>query len=256
MILLAALMIGSAAVPATGTEQFVQAEAIRRTQPFRARTLYERAAKLGHPRAQASLGMMLFSDGNRIAALRWLKAASDQHEPRGMLLWGTALFNGDGVASNRVLGYSLVARAARTLPEAEGTRSEMDLVMSAAERTAAVKLLSPAAAPAQVPDTAAVPSGSGRPMTTRLAKRTSPAPLAQPSSSGVWRIQLGAFRLNGSAQRLFAQLSPQLPGKQPSFLPLGSMTRLLVGPYSGEAAALSACRALGAQQPCFAVAPH
>jgi hypothetical protein len=253
MILLSALLL-SASVPPAAFDQFRQAEAIRSTQPIRARGLYERAARYGHPGAQATYGVLLFTDGNRIGALRWLKAAAEQGEPRGMLLWGTALFNGDGVAVARPLGYSLVARAAKAgLADAEGTRSEMELVMSAAEHSAAARLLAPASVteeetPAEKPKIAVKSKAKKRPVVV--------APTASRPATGSWRVQLGAFRQDGSAQALFGQLAPRLPGKQASYLPLGSMTRLLAGPYESKMAAEAACRALGPRQACFPVGPH
>lgn len=261
MILLAAIMLASAPVPPAAVEQFRQAEAIRNSQPIKARGLYERAARYGHPGAQATYGMLLFSDGNRIGALRWLKASAEQGEPRGMLLWGTALFNGDGVAIERALGYSLVARAAKAgLGEAEGTRSEMELVMSPAERAGAARLLG------SEPAVVATPSKKEAARKTRskpvkaatLASAAVPArqTTAMVAATGDWRIQLGAFRKDGSAEALFGQLSPSLPGKQASYLPLGSMTRLLAGPYASKGAAKAACRALGPRQACFPVAPR
>lgn len=257
MILLTAMLLAAAPVSAEASEQYNEAQAIRRTQPARARSLYERAARLGHPQAQASLGIMLLDDGKREAALPWLRAASEQGEPGAMLLWGTALFNGDGVQPNRVLGYLLVARAARALPAAESTRSEMDLVMTPAERRAALTLDSPPPVTAQITARPTPPLCTCEPLArTKQVASSGALTRAQASvrPSGTWRLQLGAFRLNGSAERLFARLAPQLPGKQPSFLPLGDMTRLLVGPYGSKAAALTACRALGPGQACFPVA--
>src|SRR5699024_2830285 len=69
----------------------------------------------------------------------------------------------------------------------------------------------------------------------------SPAPARQSQAgTGPWRIQLGAFRQPGAGQALFARLAPRLPGKQASFVPLGSLTRVLVGPYSSLADATAA----------------
>ena len=47
----------------------------------RAQSYYQRAAEKGHTEAQASLGLLLFQNGDRTAALRWLKPASDAGEP-------------------------------------------------------------------------------------------------------------------------------------------------------------------------------
>lgn len=233
VVMLAAL---SAAISADMEQQFRQAEAIRAVQPVRARGLYERAARAGHPGAEATLGMLMFKEGNRTDALRWLKAAAEKNEPRGLLLYGTALFNGDGVPVERAQGFAMVSRAAAAgLKEAVGTRDEMELVMSAAELAAAKRLAAGAAAPAS-PASAA-------------ASAVIPSRL----TSGSWQVQLGAFRQQGGAQSLFARLAPQMPGKQASYVPLGSLTRLLVGPFATKDEAQAACRALGPRQACFPV---
>ncbi|MCW3797389.1 SPOR domain-containing protein [Sphingomonas sp. BN140010] len=225
----------SATVSAEVEQQYRQAEAIRAVQPVRARGLYERAARAGHSGAAAALGMLMFRDGNRTGALRWLKLAADQGEARGLLLYGTALFNGDGVPVNRTQGFAMVTRAAAGgLSEAIGTRDEMELVMGAAE-IAAAKRLASAVDPALPSSTAIMDVKTTRP-------------------SGAWQVQLGAFRQPGGAQALFGRLAPQLPGKQASYVPLGSLTRLLVGPFGSKEEAQATCRALGARQACFPVA--
>src|SRR4029079_4787639 len=77
-----------------------------------AQTWFERAATKGHLDAQTTLGLMLFENGDRVAGLRWLKQAADKGEPRALLIYGTALFNGDGVKQDPILGYAYVSRAA------------------------------------------------------------------------------------------------------------------------------------------------
>ena len=77
-----------------------------------AQTWFERAADKGHVDAQTTLGLLLFQNGNQAGGLKWLKAAAEQGEPRALLVYGTALFNGDGVTQDPVLGYAYVSRAA------------------------------------------------------------------------------------------------------------------------------------------------
>ena len=237
MILITAIALASAAVPGAGEQQFREAEAIRATQPTRARTLYDRAAREGHVGAQATLGMLLFEDGNRAGAMRWLKSAADAAEPRAMLLYGTALFNGDGIRGDRAAGYALVDRAARAgLAQADGTRSEMELVMTPAEiREASLR------------------TGVAAPSAHDRVPGTSAPILA---SAGNYRIQLGAFRTAGAAQALYARLEPRLLGTRPTYLALGSLTRLIAGPFASAASAKAACRSLGTRQACFVVVPR
>ena len=77
-----------------------------------AQTWFERAAEKGHLDAQTTLGLMLFQNGNRTGGLRWIKLAAEKSEPRAMLVYGTALFNGDGVPQDPVQGYAYITRAA------------------------------------------------------------------------------------------------------------------------------------------------
>src|SRR3954470_12345569 len=44
----------------------------------------ERPAEKGHVDAQTTLGLLLFQNGNRVAGVRWLRAASDKGDPRAM----------------------------------------------------------------------------------------------------------------------------------------------------------------------------
>ncbi len=207
-----------------------------------AKKWFERAARAGHLDAQVSLGLLLFDVGDRATALVWLKRAADRGEPRALLVTGTALFNGDGVKRDPVLGYAYVSRAAaQGLAPAKATLGDMDKVMPLADRRKAAALA------------VAAPTLRFRP-----APAARPAPVAKPapavaSGSGGWRIQLGAFGSKSAAQGLFARLSPSLGGAQAYFIPVGAMTRLQVGPFPSSAAASQACVRLK-PQPCFAVA--
>lgn len=212
-----------------------------------AQRFYEQAARAGHLEAQTSLGLLLFQNGNRAGALRWLKQASDSGEPRAMLVYGTALFNGDGVPEDRVRAYALVSRAAaQGLAPARVTLSEMEQIIPLEERKAGVKLAQQLAQ-----QTIGVASPTAKVAATKSA--ATPAPVFPAPSAGAFRIQLGAFRDGASAQKLFAQLGPRLGGARMTLLPSGTVTRLQAGPYSSRAAAAAACTALK-PQPCFPVA--
>lgn len=229
LVALAAQPRGSATSAVALTSQ---AERLERRQPVRARALYERAARQGYAPAQAALGILLFREGDRTGAMPWLKSAAQAGEPRALLIYGTAMFNGDGVAPDRVAGYAMVRRAAaQGLRQARATQSEMELVMAEAERGAAESAGS-------VQPRMMASGGTG--------KRRSAA-LPPSRSAGSWRIQLGAFRQPGAGQALFARLAPRLPGKLPAYVPAGSLLRLQVGPYPTLAAATAACRSLGRQ---------
>ena len=208
-----------------------------------AKRWFEKAARGGHLDAQVSLGLLLFDNGDRAAALVWLQRAAARGEPRALLVTGTALFNGDGVKRDPVLGYAYVSRAAaQGLAPAKATLADMDKAMSVEDRRKGVALALAAATAKPAPAKAAP---------TIAAKK--PAPPIPASSTGAWRIQLGAFGTRGAAQALFGQLGPTLGGAQAFYIPVGTVTRLQAGPYSSRATASQACARLK-PQPCFAVA--
>src|SRR4051795_5188547 len=97
-----------------------------------ARTWFERAAGTGHLDAETTLGLLLFQNGDQAQGLKWLRQAAEQGEPRAMLVYGTALYNGDGVTQDRALGYAYVSRAASLgLGPAKETLGQLDGLMSA-----------------------------------------------------------------------------------------------------------------------------
>jgi len=232
-----------------------------------AQSWFERAADKGHVDAQTTLGLLLFQNGNHTGGLRWLKVASDEGEPRAMLVYGTALFNGDGVPQDPILGYAFVSRAAaQGLQAAKDTLGQLDQIMSVEDRKKGVALaLSKAkASPAPVsksPATKAAKVAAPKPASSKPAQpvvaaaKPQPKPPAQPPATvpatGSWRIQLGAFSQRSSAEALFRKLSGKLAGRQAYYIPAGAVTRLQVGPFESKAAAAAACRAMG--QACFPV---
>jgi len=225
----------------------------------RAQELFERAARLGHLDAQTSLGLLLFQSGNRIAAMRWLKSAAERGEPRALLVYGTALFNGDGVETDPVKAYAYVSRAAaQGLAAAKETLAQMDELIPVEDRQKGVAL---AMAAAKTPDAQKVSPKAAPPKTVFPPKTKAvvavPKPTAIAPNSGGWRIQLGAFGQRASAEALFRKLSSGAPlvGKQSYLVPVGAVTRLQAGPFESRAAASAACAKLSARgQACFPVA--
>jgi TPR repeat protein len=219
-----------------------------------AQTWFETAARKGHVDAQTTLGLLLFQNGNQTGGLRWLKAAAEQGEPRAMLVYGTALFNGDGVQQNPVLGYAYVSRAAaQGLGPAKETLAQLDRILPLEDRRRGVAIAIDKAKAAPAPTSK--PARPARTATTTPAKTppkaASPTPAA--AASGAWRIQLGAFSQRASAEALFRKLSGNsaLAGRRAFYVPAGAVTRLQVGPFESKAAAAAACRAIG--QACFPV---
>ena len=66
--------------------------------------------------------------------------------------------------------------------------------------------------------------------------------------AGPWKVQLGAFGVDGNAERLWAELSQrsELSGRTKLTKSAGRLTVLLAAGYSSQAAAQSACKALKA----------
>src|SRR5206468_5236505 len=115
-----------------------------------AKTWFQRAANSGHLDAEATLGLLLFQNGEKADGIRWLRQAADQNEPRAQLVLGTALYNGDGVTQDRLLGYAYVSRAAaQGLAPAKDTLSQLDEMLPAADRQRALALA--AATPRRTP---------------------------------------------------------------------------------------------------------
>ena len=235
-----------------------------------AKTWFERAAAQGHVDAQTTLGLLLFQNGDQAGGLNWLKKAAEQGEPRALLVYGTALVNGDTVTQDRVLGYAYVSRAAaQGLEPAKETLDQLDQILPLTDRKRGVAMARhlAKAAPAPSPEPKQVASKAGRTASTRAAadappkapaktaaKPPKPSPVeAAPAATGAWRIQLGAFSKQGSAEALYRKLAGRsaLAGRRAFYVPAGGVTRLQVGPFESKAAAQAACNALGVA--CLAV---
>lgn len=221
-----------------------------------AQTWLESAAQKDHLDAQTTLGLLLFQNGNQAEGLRWLKKASESGDARAMLVYGTALFNGDSVPQDPVLGYAYVSRAAaQGLEPARNTLAQMDEIMPLAQRKKGV------AVAMQKAKTPPSPKAEPRTKVTTTQAKPKPAPSntgsTPPTAGGAWRIQLGAFSQRSSAEALYRRLSGSAPvaGRRPFLVPAGAVTRLQVGPYPSKAAAAAACRTLASRGiACFPVA--
>lgn len=229
-----------------------------------AKNWLERAARSGHLDAETTLGLLLFDSGDHAGGIQWLKKAAERGEPRAMLVYGTALFNGDTVRSDPLMAYAYVSRAAaQGLEPAKSTLSDMDGLIPVDVRRRAVEI---ALQQSSERPGAKSSKASAKPTAEVAAKRpapaTRPAPKAAPtpaqaaaaSPSGKWRIQLGAFSKRSSAEELYGKLagSAAIAGHQAYYVPAGAVTRLQIGGFATRAAAAAACSSLKGQ-PCFPV---
>lgn len=224
-----------------------------------AKTWFERAAESGHLDAETTLGLLLFQNGDQAAGLKWLKQAAQHGEPRALLVYGTALYNGDAVTQDRLLGYAYVARAANLgLDPAKDTLEQLDGLMPPTERQKALALSKsipkPDAKGQNKPATASrvVQSAPVKPAKAKpvVAPPTKTVPMV---ATGAWRIQLGAFAQRSGAESLYRRVAgkPALAGRGAFYIAAGNVIRLQVGPFSSRAAAAAACGTLGTA--CFPV---
>jgi len=218
---------------------------------------FEKAAKQGHGQAQANLGLILFQNGSRQAAMPWIGKAADAGDPRAQYVLGTALFNGDIVAKDWPRAYALMQRAAaQGLPQAATNLQEMDSFIPLQQRQQGLALArsmeqpAPAAAPPRQPRVAG-----------QVARAPVPAsrPVQQAAAAGAWRIQLGAFGNAANARRHWDSVRAKagaLASLQPNFVPAGAVTRLQAGPVASRAVADRLCAAAkAAGSACLPVAP-
>ena len=82
--------------------------------------------------------------------------------------------------------------------------------------------------------------------TTQPAAVAVSTPTAPRAGGGQWKVQLGAFAVDGNAERLWAKLSgrAELAGASRILQPSGRVTKLLAGGYASQSAAQDACNAL------------
>jgi cell division septation protein DedD len=192
----------------------------------------------------------MFQNGNRTGAMRWIKAAANGGEPRSLLLYGVALYNGDGIAADPVSSYAYVSRAAaQGLQSAKETLADMDAAMPIEQRTKGLAIAKAMVAARQA---STPPAKASTPPKNAAPKQFAQAAPATPVS-GDWRIQLGAFGQRATAEALFAKVRGKVGARQAFYVSAGKVIRLQVGPYASRAAATAACAGLSGQA-CFAVA--
>jgi cell division septation protein DedD len=237
-----------------------------------AKSWFERAARQNHVDAQTTLGLLLFQNAEQAEGLKWLKAAAEQGEARALLVYGTALFNGDGVTQDQVLGYAYVSRAAaQGLAPAKETLAQLDSLMPLDLRKKGVAIAKAKAKAAPPPPSAkrvrtakpaevaaANPSPTPSPTPVKTAtKPKAPTTATNPTAitSGAWRIQVGAFNNRAAAESAYGKLAGNaaLAGRSPQYIPFNQFVRLRIGPFASKQSAAAACSAL--RTACYPVPP-
>lgn len=245
---------------------------------------YRKAAMQGHPQAQDNYGLALFQNGKREQAVEWLQRSASRGEPRTQFVLGTMYFNGDGVERDWVRAYALIVRSSQSgLPQASTALAQMDKYVSLGDRQQGLTLarqyeeaanrprstdyasnIPPASSLASNPPVRMPtvqprprPTPTSTPTPTRVVPTARPAPVEVAVNTppavvrdGGWRLQLGAFGDPNNARKLWSQVGSRFPGRTVSYVKLGSLTRVLVGPFGSSAEASRAC---GAVRPCVPV---
>ena len=260
--------------------------------PTLAESWFRKAAAQGHEQAGDNYALALFQNGRKADAVPWLEKSVARDEPRTELVYGTMLFNGDGVPRDYARAYALMTRAAAPrpgsngLPSARETLAQMDGYISPADRergtalaqqyalaassgtptagAAGMRVTEQVAQPTAVPPTpmrttsvppSRAPTSKPRPDTPKVVKPVKATPVAGPAPAmrGGWKVQLGAFRDRGNAEALWSRVRGKLGGASPAYVASGGVTRLQATGFANKAAAQSACGRSGV--PCVVVAP-
>jgi cell division septation protein DedD len=230
---------------------------------------YEKAAAQGHSQAQAMLGLILFQNGQRAAAMPWLQKGADAGDARAQYVFGTALFNGDSVGKDWPRAYAMMLRAsAQGLPQAQANLDKMTSFIPLAQRQQGIALAermrtgaaaaTASAAPVRSPPSRPAPVRTPAPQPARAAPTAAPVQ-SLASAGGRWRVQLGAYGNADNARRQWDSLRGRggaFAGLQPAYFRAGAVVRLQAGPLASKAAADRVCAAAkAAGSACFPVAP-
>lgn len=242
----------------------------------KAETLFGKAAAQGHIQAADNCALLRFQRGDRVGALPHLEAAADRGDARAQYVLGIAHFNGDIVAKDWVRAYALLTLARQAgLSQANSALTQMDAYIDTEQRQKAAALAPRMADQAQATrarQLAAVDLAVGAPATMQrtagadfarpkpelkpaagpsaskvAAKPANRPATSTPPSSGLWRVQLGAFGVRSNADALWNKVKgrPELSGHARIDVASASLTRLQAGGFS-RAAAKSACSRLSA----------
>ncbi len=223
------------------------------------------SAERGEPRAQYVYGTALFNGD--LAPRDWVRAYAlmtrasqagvgqattslaqmDQFIPEDQRKAGVTL------ASAMAQGRAPKAPDAATLAQADAPPMRAS---APAPRAAPAPRPPRESAPVITPSTPIQPTviaadgPAARPPVRKSDPRSRPAaapaavPVPAPASTGRYRVQLGAFRVSGSAQALWKSLNGKVGGLsvyQPTYLGANGLTRLLVGPLGSADDARRLC---------------
>ena len=232
-----------------------------------------KASDNGDPRAQYVLATALFNDDAGIGK-DWPRAYAlmVRAAAQGLPQAATSVTQMDGLIpyADRQKGLEL----AKQIEQRDAAHAAAMQAAAPTPVRSAPSVASPprvarngplAASPALTATTPLVPPPSkpraGTPAKPPVVKSApaKPSIAAFAAVGGRWRVQLGAYGSVDGARGQWATLSRKIgafAGLKPSYEPVGTLTRLRVGPLADRAAADRVCSAAkAAGQACFPVAP-
>ncbi|HEV2568358.1 SPOR domain-containing protein [Sphingomonas sp.] len=181
-----------------------------------------KAAQLGHERAGAELGLVLYQDGKGQEALPWLRPAAERGDARAQYALGTIYFAGKIVPGDPAQARLWMTRAAKSgLPAAI---EALAVMKSASAAEPEVRR------PYEIVTVAPVKPGVPKPAIQVDSVRSS------------WQVQLGAFSVPANAQRMWRTIKGETQAQlHASFPKDGALTRLRIEPFPSRTAARRFC---------------
>ncbi len=213
-----------------------------------AESWYRKAADQGHLQAEDNLGLILFQNNDREAAMPLIEKSAVRGEPRAQYIFGTALFNGDLVTKDWVRAYAMMTRASASgLSQASTSLAQMDRYIPLEQRQQGLTLARELEESSARPQFANAPQPPARPkrvLASSIAKADIPPyvaasatppvvaidPVVKPAivklapvklvvakpislstlSGPTWRVQLGAFGEQSNARALWSNLQSRV----------------------------------------------
>ncbi|MBB3033524.1 SPOR domain-containing protein [Alteriqipengyuania lutimaris] len=194
-------------------------------------------APAGQPRAMSDAGRMPAPAGAIATsrAQRIPRAVPETRVAPSVAAAQSAIAEASRVTGTESPGDAGVTFARRSAPDMQPGRLDPGRVE--AQPTTPV-VARPAPQPRPQPEPArAVPAREARAASEGSVQR---------AMDGPWKVQLGAFAVDGNAERLWARLSgrAELAGATRVLEPVGRVTKLLAGGYASRSDAQTACNAL------------
>lgn len=218
---------------------------------------YRKAAAKGHAPAASNLGTLLYQSGDKVAAARFWQQAAAKGDARAQHMLGILYFNGDTVSKDWPLAYAYVLRAqAGGVAQANAALETMNAHMPPAVRKRGEEIAATLAAGGAPPIAQVDAQSLPKPADTSASP--SDAAEAAPTTSGEWRVQLGAFSHKDTANKTWLSLKASQEALfgtvAPIFVEANNMVRLQLGPYPSREEAKRVCEKLSAiGRACFVV---